>query len=251
MIRITGIDGFPIVEGRFDLERKILDCLKRASSAAPVRDGDILIVAHKIVSKAEGRAVDLNTVEISSRAREIAECTGKDPRLVEVILRESRALIRVAGGHIISEHRLGFICANAGIDRSNSGAPDRVIRLPADPDGTAKRIRAAVARQFGVEIAVLIADTHGRAFRIGAIGTCIGVAGMAPLHHLGGRRDLFDYTMTTTIEAVADGLCAAATLVMGQCDEGIPLALIQGFPYQSQEGSFRDLLMVPEQDLFR
>ncbi|MFQ5795024.1 MAG: coenzyme F420-0:L-glutamate ligase [Candidatus Bipolaricaulia bacterium] len=251
MIRILGIEGFPIIEGRCNLEQEIINCLQQASPTPHLQDGDILVIAHKIISKAEGQTVDLNSVEVGPRAREIAETTGKDPRLVEVILRESRALIRVVGEHIITEHRLGFICANAGVDRSNSGSLDRVVLLPADPDRTANQIRKAVARELGREIAVIIADTHGRAFRVGAIGTCVGIAGMAPLLHLGGSHDLFDYTMTTTIEAIADELCAAVTLVMGQCDEGIPLALIQGFSYEAEEGSFRDILMEPEQDLFR
>ena len=145
----------------------------------------------------------------------------------------------------------GLICANAGVDRSNSGEPDRVVLLPSNLDETARRIRAVLAGEFGQEMAVLIADTQGRPFRVGATGTCIGIAGMAPLCHLGGCDDLFGYTLQTTVEAVADELCAAATLVMGQCDEGTPLALIQGYAYQARPGSSRELLLKPEHDLFR
>ena len=249
MIRIFGLSDFPIVRGPFDLEREIVACLRRAPLQP--RSGDILVIAHKIISKAEGRTVDLHKVEISSQARELAARTGKDPRLVEVILRESSELIRVGQGHLITEQRLGLICANAGVDGSNSGAPDHVVLLPADPDGTAERIRSRLAQELSCEMAVLIADTQGRPFRVGAIGTCIGIAGMAPLCHLGGRNDLFNYTLKTTVEAVADELCAAATLVMGQCDEGVPLALIQGYAYQTRPASSRELLLKPEQDLFR
>lgn len=249
MIRIFGLSDFPVVRGPFDLEREIVACLKRVP--LQLSRGDILVIAHKIISKAEGRIVDLRQVEVSSQAQELAARTGKDPHLVEVILRESCELIRVGQGHLITEQRLGLICANAGVDRSNSGTPYHVVLLPSDPDGMARRIRATLAGEFGQEMAVLIADTQGRPFRVGATGTCIGIAGMTPLCHLGGRDDLFGYTLQTTVEAVADELCAAATLIMGQSDEGTPLALIQGYAYQPQPGSSGELLLKPEQDLFR
>lgn len=249
--QVLGIDGFPLIEEPCDLSKLITAQLRETSSKRRVQDGDLLVLSHKIISKAEGAIVDLREVTLSSRAEGIAAETGKDARLVEVILQESRSLVRVAGGHIITEHRLGFICANSGVDRSNTGSDDQAILLPRDPDGTAKRIRQTVARELGRRIAVLIADTQGRAFRVGAIGTCIGVAGMAPLLDLKGHTDLFGVPMQTTIEAIADELCAAATLVMGQCDEGIPLALIRGYPVDEDQGSFRELLMDPDRDLFR
>jgi coenzyme F420-0:L-glutamate ligase/coenzyme F420-1:gamma-L-glutamate ligase len=249
MIQILGVENFPIFDGPFDLTGEIISCLERESHE--IEDGDILVIAHKIISKSEGQIVDLSLVEPSDRSVEIAEQTGKDARLVEVILSESSKLIRVADGHIITQHSLGYICANAAVDKSNSGMPDHVLLLPKDPDESARQIRNSISERFGADVAVIVADTHGRAFRIGAMGTCIGIAGMSPLLHLQGRKDLDGYSMETTIEAIADELCAAATLAMGQCDEGIPLTLIKGFEYEQGEGSYRELLMTDQQDLFR
>ena len=250
-LQILSVDGFPLIEAPCDLPSLIVRHLREAPPDRQAQDGDVLVLSHKIISKADGQTVDLNEVTVSTQAERIAEETGKDARLVEVILREAASLVRVGRGHIITEHRLGYICANSGVDRSNTGCDDEAILLPRDPDASAQEIRNAIERDLGRRVAVLVADTQGRAFRIGAIGTCIGVAGMAPLLDLKGHPDLFGCPMQTTIEAIGDELCGAATLVMGQCDEGIPLAIVRGYPTSEGAGSFRQLLMEPERDLFR
>jgi coenzyme F420-0:L-glutamate ligase/coenzyme F420-1:gamma-L-glutamate ligase len=170
---------------------------------------------------------------------------------VEVVLDEAKELLRAEQGHLIAEQRLGYICANAGVDRSNAGGPGRVALLPKDPDRSAREIREAIEGEFGKEIAVIISDTQGRPWRNGAVGLCIGLAGVAPLHDLRGNSDLFGYRMTSSIECVADELAAAATLVMGQCAEGIPLALIKGFFFTPADASAQEILREKERDLFR
>lgn len=248
-LEIWGIEGFPVISGPCDLAAEIIAALRK--SGLPLDDGDILIVTHKIVSKAEGRVIDLSNVEPSREARELAEKLDKDPRLVEVVLSETKKILRAEQGHLIVEQRLGHICANAGVDRSNAGGPDKAVLLPKEPDRSAREIRDAIKKESGKEIAVIISDTQGRPWRNGAVGLCIGLAGMEPLLDLRGNSDLFGYTMTSSIECLADELAAAATLVMGQCDEGIPLALIKGFSFTPAEGSAREILREKEKDLFR
>ncbi|MGQ9477122.1 MAG: coenzyme F420-0:L-glutamate ligase [Candidatus Bipolaricaulia bacterium] len=248
-LEIWGIAGFPILSGPCDLPSEIVAALKRAG--LPIEDGDVLVVTQKVVSKAEGRVAELAEVEPSQRAVELATKTGKDPKLVELILRETKEILRAVPGHLIVEHRSGYICANAGVDRSNSGGLEKVALLPEDPDRSAQRIKAKLREAFGKEVAVLIIDTHGRPWRNGAVGLCIGLAGMEPLLDLRGKRDLFGYVMTSSIECLADELAAAATLVMGQCDEGIPLALIKGLTFKPGEGSAQKILREREKDLFR
>ena len=170
-------------------------------------DGDVLVVAQKIVSKAEGSVVDLRDVTPSAEAVRLAGLGGKDPRLVEVILRESKRVVRAQGGVLITEHRLGYISANAGVDHSNAGiGPEVVTLLPRDPDASARALREAVRAAFGVSVAVLVNDSHGRPHREGAVGVCIGAAGLEPLLSLVGRPDRYGYTMRTSVEAVADEL---------------------------------------------
>ncbi|MCR4404441.1 MAG: coenzyme F420-0:L-glutamate ligase [Candidatus Acetothermia bacterium] len=248
-LEIWGIEGFPILTGPCDLPREIVAALGRAR--LPLDHGDVLVVTHKIVSKAEGRVVELGEIEPSPQARELAARTEKDARLVEVILGETEEILRAERGHLIVEQRAGYICANAGVDRSNSGGLGRVALLPEDPDRSAREIRERIREDLGKELAVLISDTHGRPWRNGAIGLCIGLAGMEPLLDLRGNSDLFGYKMTSSIECVADELAAAATLVMGQCDEGIPLALIKGLAFAPKTGSARQILRAKEKDLFR
>jgi coenzyme F420-0:L-glutamate ligase/coenzyme F420-1:gamma-L-glutamate ligase len=248
-LEIYGIKGFPLITGPCDLGSEIVATLRKTNIS--VDDGDILIVTHKVVSKAAGSVVDLTGIDPSEEAIELAERSGKDPRLVGVILRETKEILRAEQGHLIVEQRLGHICANAGVDRSNAGGPDKVVFLPEDPDRSAREIRDRITKELNKEIAVLISDTQGRPWRNGAVGFCIGLAGMAPLRDLRGNSDLFGYTMTSSIECVADELAAAATLVMGQCDEGIPLALIKGFSFSRAESSAREILREKEKDLFR
>lgn len=221
-----------------------------------LEDGDILVIAQKIVSKSEGRMVNLMTVRPSSRAVELAETVQKDPRLLELILRESSEVLRVRGELIIVEHRLGFVCANAGIDHSNvRGQGDEqeewVLLLPEDPDASAYRLRGALESASGARLGVAIIDSHGRSWRMGTVGFAIGLSGLPGLLDLRGRKDLFDYQLRVTQVGVADELAAAASLVMGQAAEGTPVVHARGFPYRLREGCLGELLRPRDQDLFR
>lgn len=219
------------------------------SAGLRLREGDVLVVAHKVVSVAEGRVVPLAQVQPSEAAVHWAQRTGKDPRLVELILQESVEVVRARPGLLITRHRLGFVCANGGVDRSNAG-PDCAVLLPTDPDASARRMQQALRQHFGCTVAVLVADTHGRAHREGAVGVCVGLAGLEPLSDHRGRRDLYGYVLTSSVEAVADELASAATLLMGQADEGRPLVLVRGWQARG-DGSARELVRPPEHDLFR
>lgn len=219
-------------------------------------DGDILVLAQKIVSKAEGRIVNLSDVEPSSRAIGLAECTEKDPRLVELVLQESRAVLRTRPGTLIVEHRLGFICANAGIDHSNvdGGGKDKddyVLLLPLDPDGSAHSIRKKLEEMTGVRLGVLIIDSHGRAWRIGTVGVAIGLSGLPGVEDLRGQPDLFQYNLRITQVGAADELAAGASLVMGQAAEATPVVHVRGFPYPLREASLREIFRPKDRDLFR
>jgi len=222
----------------------------------PLEDNDILVIAQKIVSKAEGRLVNLTQVAPSPRAVELAEKTGKDARLVELILRESNEVLRTRLGTIIVEHKLGFVCANAGIDHSNvegegNAIEEWVLLLPSDPDRSAEIIRQEIQSKTGRQIGVLIIDSHGRAWRNGTVGVAIGIAGMPGLQDLRGEQDLFGSILRITQVGVADELAAAASLLMGQAAEGTPIVHIRGFPYPLREGELHELLRPKEQDLFR
>lgn len=251
---LTALENFPLVRPGDNVPGLIVQAL-RDNGLTPA-DGDVLVVAHKVVSKAEGRVVRLDTVTPSPEAERLAAETGKDPRFVELILQESQAIVRARPGLIIAEHRLGWICANAAVDRSNAppgeNGAEQVILLPRDPDAAAQAIREAVRSAFGADVAVIVNDTHGRPFRLGAVGVAIGVAGIAPLTDLRGRRDLFGYTMQTTEIATADELAAAASLLQGQTDEGTPVVHIRGARYVRDEtATARQLIRPKELDLFR
>jgi len=221
-----------------------------------VADGDVIVIAQKIVSKAEGRLVNLSTVEPSTQAREIALLTEKDSRFVEMVLRESRSVLRTRPGALIVEHRLGFVCANAGIDHSNVEGPwgdpeDWILLLPSDPDGTAQHIRAGLKEIAGADVGVVIIDSHGRAWRMGTVGVAIGVAGVPALVDLRGNEDLFRYKLRITQVAAADELAAAASLIMGQAAEATPVVHVRGFPYTLREASLTEVIRPLENDLFR
>lgn len=219
-----------------------------------MQDGDILILAQKIVSKAEGRMVNLASVIPSPRALELAEKSGKDPRIAELILRESAEILRVRPGSVIVEHRLGFVCANAGVDQSNVKGEDGgeyALLLPIDPDGSARAIRAALEQATGKRLGVMVIDSHGRAWRIGTVGICIGLSGLPAVIDERGWRDLFGRELKITIVGVADELAAAASLMMGQAAEGVPAVHARGFPYPLGEGALKELLRPKEQDMFR
>jgi len=244
-LKILPVDGVPEVRPGDDLPALIF-----AAAQGLFRSGDIMVVTHKIVSKAEGRLVNLGIVEPSAFAKEFAVRYEKDPRQVEVVLRESRRIVRMDRGIIISETHHGFVCANAGVDASNVPGDDTVCLLPLDPDASAARLQSNLFSRTGSEIAVIISDSFGRAWRQGITNVAVGVAGMNPLADYRGETDPHGHPLTASILAVADELAATAELVMGKT-AGIPVAIVRGYPYQRGSGTGKDLLMEPERDLFR
>jgi coenzyme F420-0:L-glutamate ligase/coenzyme F420-1:gamma-L-glutamate ligase len=244
-----------------DLPALIAQALARVQIT--LQDGDIFVIAQKIVSKAEGRMAHLSQVEPSARAFELAAQCEKDPRQVELILRESREVLRVRPGTIIVEHRLGFVCANAGIDHSNvspesqpadqaeANAEDWLLLLPENPDASAQAIRQRLEADSGRRLGVLIIDSHGRSWRLGTVGVAIGLSGLPGLVDLRGEPDLFGYKLRITQVGAADELAAAASLVMGQAAEGTPVVHVRGFPYALREAAVSELLRPKDQDLFR
>jgi len=253
-LTLTALPGMPLIHQGDDLAALILQALSR--ERIRLLDGDVLVVTSKIVAKAECRLIELSSVGPSAEARRLAEETGKDPRLVEVILRESRGVLRKRPGLIIAEHRLGFVCANAGVDHSNvigedGTQADWILMLPEDPDGSAGALRDRLQRESGTKLGVLIIDSHGRAWRNGTVGVAIGVAGFPALVDLRGRPDLFGETLRVTQVGLADEIAGAASAVMGQADEGYPVVHVRGLPYDLRDGALRELLRPEEQDLFR
>ncbi len=251
---LSPLPGIPLIQPGDDLAALILDVL--SASGITLQDGDILVLAQKIVSKTEGRMVKLATVMPSAKAVQLAEQTHKDPRVVELILGESKQVLRTRPGLIVVEHKLGFVCANAGIDHSNVGSrnpEDRewVLLLPENPDVSAAALRERLEAQAAAKIGVLIIDSHGRAWRLGVAGVAIGFSGMPGLVDLRGQADLFDRTLEVTQVGVADELAAAASLMMGQAAEGMPVVHARGFPYPLREGKLSELIRPKDEDLFR
>ena len=212
--------------------------------------GDVVVVTHKVVSKAEGRLVNLREVVPSALAKGYATRYGKDPRQTEVVLRESRRIVRMDRGVIISETHHGFVCANAGVDASNVPGEDVVCLLPVDPDASAARLRDALSARAGGDLAVIISDSFGRTWRTGITNVAIGVSGMNPLADYRGDHDPHGYPLSASILAVADELAAAAELVMGKT-AGVPVALVRNYPYQPGPETGQGLLMDPDRDMFR
>ena len=246
-LRIIGLTGLDEITPGDDLG----DLIARAVAASGLRigEGDIFVVTQKIVSKAEGRVVRLDSIEPSPLARQWAEAHQKDARVLELILRETRRIVRMDRGILITETRHGFVCANAGVDVSN--APEATATLlPVNPDQSARRLQANFEKAFGVRVAVIVSDTFGRPWRDGLVNVALGVAGLAPLLDYRGRKDTYGRPLQVTVVAVADELAAAAELVMGKTS-GVPVAIIQGYRHEPAEGSGRDLLRAPDQDLFR
>lgn len=244
------LGGIPLIARGDDLAGIMLEAL--ADAGLTLQQGDVLAVAQKIVSKAEGRSVHLDTVQPSDAARQLAKDTDKDPRMVELILRESRRVVRSRPGLIIVEHRLGVILANAGIDRSNvTGDEDDVLLLPEDPDASARKLREAVAEHAGIAPGVLVVDSIGRPWRLGTTGVAIGAAGVTVLEDLRGTRDLFDRPMQVAEVAPADSVAAAAVLLMGEGAEGTPVVLIRGLPTAADGQPATAVLRAPHEDLFQ
>ena len=248
MITITGLTGIPLIKAGDNLGKLIVEAAEK--NGFPLLDGDVVVVAQKVVSKAEGRIVDLTKVKPSSFALTIAKETDKDPRQVEVILRETRRIVKMRDKHLIMETKHGFACANAGVDRSNVLGENCVSLLPEDPDRSAQKIREEIKRLTGVDVAVIISDTFGRPWRLGHVNFAVGLAGMLPFKDYRGINDMFGYTLKVTMMAVADELAAAAELAMGKT-KGIPVVVIRGYRYPRGDGSARELVRPLERDLFR
>ena len=246
---LTALPGIPLIRPGDDLAGLIFISVKQAG--IELETGDLLAVAQKIVSKAEDRTVDLSQIQPSKPARNLAEEAHKDPRLVEVILSESREVLRVRPGLIIVVHRLGFVCANAGVDHSNVEGDQTVLLLPEDPERSANEIRESLERASGASLGVLIIDSHGRAWRMGTEGVAIGVSQIPALLDLRGKPDLFGRRLEVTQVGLADELAAAASIVMGQADEKRPVVHVRGFPHPLREGSIREIMRPKELDLFR
>ena len=243
-LRVIPLRGLPELEDGDDLGTLLVEA---ASRAGGLEHEDVLVVAQKAVSKVEGRVVQLETIEPSERAREIAG--DLDPRRLEVILREAREVVRVRPPLVIAETRHGFVCASAGVDASNARGPDTLVLLPADPDASADRLRAAVGEHTGVEVGVIVSDSFGRAWRRGTTDVALGVSGIAALVDLTGQPDAAGYELHATEIAVADQIAGAAQLVMGKTD-GIPAAIVRGLDVRG-DGRGSDLVMPRERDLFR
>jgi len=250
-LTLTALAGVPIVRQGDDLAEVILNAVARAKTR--LETGDVVVLAQKIVSKAEGRTVALSTVVPSPRALELAAVVNKDARLVELILSESSEVLRTRPGIMIVQHRLGFVMANAGIDQSNieHTSEEQALLLPRDPDATCAVIRKKLNAQTDSDVAVLIIDSIGRAWRNGTIGHALGVSGMPGLLDLRGRRDLFGRVLRATDVGLADEVAAASSLVMGQAAEGRPIVLVRGVPYGRRDGDARELLRPKSMDLFR
>jgi coenzyme F420-0:L-glutamate ligase/coenzyme F420-1:gamma-L-glutamate ligase len=271
-LTLTPLNDIPLIRQNDDLADIILNSLEHSNIT--LADNDIFVLAQKVVSKAEGRMINLESVKPSERAKELASQIEKDARLVELILRESNSVLRTRPGTIIVEHKLGFICANAGIDHSNVAplqlpphmtvsdfggvsqsdegeAGEYVLLLPKNPDQSANEIRTKIELKTHKKVGVMIIDSHGRAWRIGTEGVCIGLSGIPGVMDERGWQDLFGYTLRITVVGVADELAAAASLVMGQAAEGTPIVHVRGFPYPLREGSLKELIRPKEQDLFR
>lgn len=252
MPSLIPVRGIPRVTAGDSLADLIVACMR--AEGEDLESGDILVIAQKVVSKAEGRIVNLDTVTPSQDAFDLAARCDKDPRLVELILQESREVVRAAPGVLIVEDARGFICANAGIDRSNieqSDTGEQVALLPADPDGSARVIRDKVHALTGARVAVVINDSHGRAFRQGTAGVAIGAAGIAPLWDRRGERDLTGYALKATVIGLADEIASAASLLMGPAAEGIPAVILRGFNVPDGDDGASVLQWPRERDLFR
>jgi coenzyme F420-0:L-glutamate ligase/coenzyme F420-1:gamma-L-glutamate ligase len=251
-VEILAVPGIPLVRKDDDLVALIGDGITRGGIVP--RDGDVFVLAQKIVSKAEGRMFDLASVQPSAEAIELAGKIQKDPRLVELILSESVRVVRARPGLLIVEHRLGFVMANAGVDQSNVAAPDamqQALLLPVDPDGSAATLRTRLSQKFGVPVAVIINDSFGRAWRRGTCGVAIGAAGLPALMDLRGSPDLFGRTLQVSITGFADEIAAAASLVMGQGAEGQPVVVVRGLTWRGPDNAASELLRPAAEDMFR
>ena len=239
----------PIINEGDNLALLIYQAAKKQGT--PIQNGDIIVVTHVIVSRAEGNIVDLKKVTPSTFATNVANSTGKDPRLVEVILKESKNIVRMRNGKLITETKQGLVCANSGIDQSNVPGISFVAPLPENADQSAQNIRQQIKQLIKMDVAVIVSDTHGRPLRHGEINIAIGTSGFKPLRDRRGETDLFGYTIRVKKTAIADELASAAELVIGQTNEGIPVAIIRGYAYPKSEiANAKQMIRSPEEDLF-
>src|SRR6516162_8478390 len=251
-VTMTGLAGIPMIKPGDELGA--ITAAAFATNGFAPEEGDVLVVAQKIVSKAEGRYVDIATVQPSERAIALAAELDKDPRFVEVVLSESKRVVRHRPGLLIVEHRLGFVMANAGIDHSNVAEEDggeRVLLLPVDPDGSAQALRQYLISVFGVGLGVIISDSFGRPWRKGTVGVALGAAGLPAFVDLRGRPDLFGRELLVTETGFADEIAAAAGLLMGQADEAVPMVLVRGLGWSAPDLPAAALVRCAENDLFR
>jgi coenzyme F420-0:L-glutamate ligase/coenzyme F420-1:gamma-L-glutamate ligase len=249
-IKVIAVEGLPLIKPGDNIGGLIVNAAKKQKT--PLQNKDVIVVTHVAVSKAEGNIVNLDKIVPSEKAKEVARQTNKDPALVEVILRETKDIVRIGQNSIITETNSGVICANAGVDRSNVSGERNVVPLPKNPNVSAQNIRQEIKRLTGVNVAVIVSDTHGRPLRMGEINVAVGVAGIKPIRDRRGEKDLFGYVLRIKQTAVADELSSAAELVIGQANEGIPAAIIRGYNYQSaEEVSATQLTRAKEKDLFR
>ncbi len=249
-IQVIAVENLPLIKKGDNLGQLIVETAKKQNT--PIQEKDVIVVTHVAVSKAEGNIINLDQVTPSERAKEIAEKINKDPAMVEVILQETKDIIRIGQNSIITETKSGVICANAGVDRSNVSGDRNVVPLPKNPNASAQNIRQEIKRLTGANVAVIVSDTHGRPFRMGEINVTVGVAGIKPIRDRRGEKDLFGYVLRIKQTAIADELSSAAELVIGQANEGIPAAIIRGYKYQTAENaSATELTRPKEKDLFR
>jgi len=249
-LALSALPGLPLIAAGDDLAALTLAALERAGIV--LHTGDVLVVTSKIVAKAEGRRVDLRTITPSARARELAAMTEKDPRIVELVLRESVEVSRAARNVLVVRHRLGFVSANAGIDQSNvTGDDETVLLLPLDPDESAAALRERLHVQTGAAVGIVISDSHGRPFRLGNVGVAIGAAGLPALRDLRGTPDLTGRTLKISIQGYADMIASAAALLTGEGAEGLPIVHVRGLSFTETAGRAADLVRPPDHDLYR
>ncbi|MGZ4850871.1 MAG: coenzyme F420-0:L-glutamate ligase [Candidatus Bathyarchaeia archaeon] len=249
-VEIIAVEGLPLIKPKDNLGELIVNAAKKQKT--PLQDKDIIVITHVVVSKAEGNIINLDEIIPSEKAIEIAQKTNKDPALVEVILRESSDIVRIAQNSIITETKSGSVSANAGVDRSNVSGNRNVVPLPKNPNASAQNIRQEIKRLTGANVGVIVSDTHGRPFRLGEINVAVGVAGLKPIRDRRGEKDLFGYVLKVKQTAIGDELASAAELVIGQANEGIPAAIIRGYNYQSNDNiPPTELIRAKERDLFR
>lgn len=249
-IRIVAVNNLPLIKQGDNIAELICNAAKKQNT--PIQEMDVIVITHVAVSKAEGNVVNLEEVRPSKLAKEIAQQTDKEPKLVEAILSETKEIVRISPNSLITETKHGIVCANAGVDRSNVEGERNIVLLPENPMSSAQAIRQDIKNLTDCNVAVIISDTHGRPFRMGEINIAIGVAGIKPIRDRRGEKDLFGYVLKIKQTAIADELASAAELVIGQANEGIPVAIVRGYNYQPSENTLTIMLNRPKaKDLFR